>query len=225
MTFLEIAQTVRLLAGIQGSGPASVVGATGIEGIIVQFVVDANIDIQNMRDDFNFMKTTKTITTSLGKRVYTLSDIFTPSAPDLKNYDLYSFRLTDLNGLVHILPVDADEYSFDVKTMNQTTERDKPTLVGINPDLSLELHKSPDNSYDITFSYWRSPQILSANSDIPRIPESFHRLIVYKALEKIGVYLSQPEIYRGYNVETSRMLGQLMRHSLPKKRMFRVPMA
>lgn len=224
MTFLEIAQTVRKLAGIQGSGPTSVVDATGVEAIIVQFVKDANTDLQSFRDDWDFMKASKTFTTVAGQREYTLTQIFTPSTPNIKTYDKISFRLTDMDGKIHVLPVDEYYEHFDLSTLNDT-DRGRPGRVGISPARSVVLHKHPDNNYVVSFTYWRNPQTLSLNADVPWLPSAFHMLIAYKAMEKLGVHLSQPEIYRGFNVSAMQMLGQMMRTTLPKKRMVMRPMA
>ena len=48
-TFVELAQATRMISGMQGSGPTSVENAEGIEAVIVRFVKDAYVDIQNLR--------------------------------------------------------------------------------------------------------------------------------------------------------------------------------
>lgn len=217
MNFLNIAQTVRSLAGIQGTGPTSVVDAQGIEAVIVQFVKDANIDLQSLRDDFEFMEETKTFTTVVGQSTYTRAIIFNSSEPPLKTYKHGSFCITDTNGKKHWLREYEYFEAFEDRYLNET-QRELPMEVGINSQRSVVLGHSPDNNYVVQFKYYRNPQILSDNSDIPWIPSAFHNLIVYKALEKVAVYLSQPEIYRGYSAETARLAAALMRTSVPKKR-------
>jgi hypothetical protein len=217
MNFLNIAQTVRSLAGIQGTGPTSVVDAQGIEAVIVQFVKDANIDIQNLRDDFEFMEASSSFTTVVGQDTYTRTALFTPASPDVNKFKIGSFVVTDLTGKKHYLLHYEFLEEMERLYLNDITQG-IPRYVGITADRSLYIKQTPDNNYVITYKYYRNPQILSANADIPWIPEAYHMLLVYKALEKVAVYLSQPEIYRGYATEAARAQAQLMRLSVPKKR-------
>ena len=218
MNFLDIAKTVRSLAGIQGTGPTSVVDAQGIEAVIVQFVKDANVDIQSLREDFEFMEATQTFLTVPGQSTYTRATIFNSADPPLKTYKHGSFCITDLSGQKHWLREYEYYETLEHRYLNDT-QRSLPKEVGINAQRSVVVKQTPDNNYTVQFKYYRNPQILSVNSDVPWIPSAFHNLLVYKALEKVAVYLSQPEIYRGYSVETARLAAGLMRISVPKKRL------
>jgi len=223
MNFLNIAQTVRSLAGIQGTGPISVTDVQGIEAVLVQFVKDANIDLQNFRDDFTFMERSSTFTTIIDEDTYSASILVSAGSPGIKKYKTGSFILTDSSGKRSVLKHYEFPDEMERDYLNDTSTG-IPRYIGVNSDMSLLLKPTPDAVYTVEFKYYREPQILSLNTDIPIIPVSFHQLIVYKALEKVAIYLSQPEIYRGYGVEVARLLGALMRDSIPKKRIQTRPM-
>lgn len=220
MTFLEMCKTARLISGIQGQGPTSVVGASGIEAVIVQFVKEAYVDIQNTRNNFDFLQKSKTFSTTIGKDNYTLSDIFV-SNPDLKSFKKDSFLITDENGNKKYL-YERDKEDLEYKYLNSTT-RDLPNELAIEADKSLTLKPISDGVYAVSFKYYRKPQILATDAEVPLMPEEFHQLIVFKAVEKISIYLSQPEIYRGYATEASKLMGQMMREQVQPMRVKRAP--
>lgn len=221
MNFLEACKIARLISGIQGQGPSSVTGASGIEAVIVQFVKEGFVDIQNLRPNFNFMKKTKTFTTTIGKSNYTLSDIFVSGA-DLKSYKMDSFLITDGNGQKRYL-VERDDEVLQRLYLNDVTQN-LPGYVAIESDKSLTLKPTPDGVYTVSFDYYRTPQILATDAEIPILPVEFHQLIVYKAVEKLAVYLTNPEVYSGYSTEAMRMVGQVMRQEIPPMKPKRRPM-
>lgn len=215
MTFLELVRTVRLLSGMQGSGPASVSTATGVEEIIARFTRDAYVDIQNLREEWDFLATKRSFSTAIGQDEYSLLDIFMTATPSLKKYDTKSFIITDGSGKKTYLK-NKDRATLERLYLNDTTTK-IPTLFAIEEmDRSLVLKDIPDAIYNVAFRYWRSPEILSSDTQVPLLPISFHLLIVYKTLEKLATYLSSPELFREYATEAAKMQGQLMRMYIPK---------
>lgn len=222
-TFKELVLATRLLCGMQGTGPSSVVGAIGIEEVLVTFVKDAYIDIQNSREEYGFLQVDKSLTLQGGVDTYTLFDIFGVSAPPFKKYKKNSFRITDSNGK-HTYLLYRERDVLEARYLNDT-EQKLPTQYAINPkDNSLIFKPIPDGLYTVDFRYYRSPEVLSTDQQVPLLPLSFHNMITYLAASKMGVYLGSPELYQRYSAEADRMLGELMRMEIPKKRIFQRPM-
>jgi len=214
MNFLEICKAVRVLSGTQGTGPSSVTSASGYEVALVSFVRDAWIDIQSYRDEWDFLKDSGSFFTVASQDNYTVANIF-GVGEDHKKWDKDSFIITD-GARKHKLI----KYSLDYveqRYLNDDSEG-RPTIVALDTDESVLLKITPDKIYNVDFKYWKQPQILSADTDVPLCNTSFHNLIIYKALEKMSIYLSSPEIYRNYSTEAARMLAQLMRLSNPAKK-------
>lgn len=215
-TFLELAQATRMISGMQGTGPTSVVNAQGADGVIVRFVKDAYVDIQNHREDWMWMEGSASFTTTNGKSTYSFLDIFLTTTPRFKKYCQGSFIITDASGKKSYLRY-IDRDSLESLYLNDTT-RSTPTIFSEDPSTgSIMLRPIPSGTFSISFRYQKGPEILTTDAQVPALPISFHSLIVYKAVEKMSIYLGSPEIYRGYAAETAKMLGQLMRSELPKK--------
>lgn len=218
MTYLEICKAVRLLSGMQGVGPTSTLDQTGVEEVLVYMVQQAYQDIQNMREDFDFLNAEHTFSTTLSTSEYPLATIFQTITPDFKKYDLSSFKITDSNGKISPLrylerPVGEARYQ------NSTVEQLPGYFWTDFSDNSLVLKPITNGVYTVSFRYWKNPEILSTDAQVPSLPQSLHPLILYKALEKMSVYLSSPEVFREYALETAKLSGQLMRLGLRKKRL------
>lgn len=218
-TFLELAQATRMISGMQGSGPTSVENAEGIEAVIVRFVKDAYTDIQNLREDWKWMERTQSFSTIAGTDTYNFLQIFGSTTPLLKKYKYDSFIITDSSGQKGYMQY-VDRDALESFYLNDTS-RDTPSYFTEDPSTGyLVLKKIPDAPYTVTFRYQSAPETLSTSSQVPGMPLAFHNLILYKAVEKLSVYLGSPQIYRAYSVESAKMMAQLMRNELPKmKRM------
>ena len=217
-TYLDLCRSTRLMVGMQGTGPSSVVGAQGIEEVLVRFVRDAYIDIQNMREEWNWLLTDGSFSTNIGQDEYDFLAIFLTATPTFKKYKLDSFRITNASSKKNFLRY-VDRDVLEARYLN-TTEQKLPTQYTVDPsNNSLIFKPIPDGVYAVDFRYWQSPEILSTDAQVPALPISFHNLIAYKAVEKMAVYLGAPEVYGRYSSEAAKMLGQLMRVEIPKMRM------
>jgi len=206
------------MVGMQGTGPSSIAGAQGIEEVLVRFVRDAYVDVQNMREEWNWLRTDGSFSTNIGQDEYNFLAIFLSETPEFKKYKLDSFRITNASGKkTYLRYIDHDV--LEARYLN-TTEQKLPTQYTVDPSTnSLTFKAIPDGVYAVDFRYWKSPEILSTDAQVPSLPISFHNLIAYKAVEKMAVYLGAPEVYGRYSMEAAKMAGQLMRIEIPKMRM------
>lgn len=224
-TFLELAQAARAISGMQGTGPTTVVNAQGIEAVIVRFVRDAYVDIQNMREDFKFLEGSQSFSTQIGQDTYEYLDIFGIVNPSVKKYHYNSFIITDSNGRKSYLQY-VERDNLEAVYLNDTYT-DTPSYFTEDPSTGhLILKPTPSETLTISFRYQKSPEILTTDAQVPLLPTAFHNLILYKAVEKLSVYLGSPQIYRAYAIDAAKMAAQLMRHELPKmQKMGRRPFA
>lgn len=213
-TFLELVKNVRLIAGMQGTGPTTTIDATGVEELLVQFTKDAYVDIQNLREEWDFLVGKQTFNTVIDQIDYDLLHIFSEVYPDFKKYNQDSFIITDSNGKKSYLQSITRE-QMDRLGLNNVNSS-IPTKFAIEEmDNSVLLEPIPDMIYTIAFRYWKNPEILLTDTQIPKLPSAFHKLITYKALEKVATYLNAPELYQEYATEAAKMQGQLMRMYIP----------
>lgn len=176
-TFLDLCQRLRAEAGIQGTGPASVIGQTGLYGKLVEWVQVAYSEILRMHP-WSFLWARATPSTTNGVALYS------------------NFSITDLGQIY------ADKF-FETTTpgRNRIVYRpfdmldEAPAASGPpryftrRPDGQILLYPTPDAVYALKFDYVRSGHTLSANTDQPLIPDIMLRdAIVYRALSMYGVY-------------------------------------
>lgn len=62
----------------------------------------------------------------------------------------------------------------------------RPQVYAISPEEKLCLGPVPDKAYQIEGEYYRAPQLLNADGDIPEVPVNHHLAIVWRALMLLG---------------------------------------
>jgi hypothetical protein len=188
-TFLELCQKVARESGtISGTAPASVIGQTDRLSKVVHWTRDAWTAIQNARGSWLWMRREFSGTTSAGIARYTpaafslgdhgrwltdqpLADYFPMSAY------LQSAGAND-EGLIQEIPFNLWRTRYDRGIQVNA----RPSSYAVSPLDDLCLGPVPDGTYVIKGEYVKTPQILSANGDIPEMPARFHDAIVWKAV-------------------------------------------
>lgn len=209
MNFLRIAQDVRMLGGVQGNGPTSVENPAGYEEALVQFVKDAWEDIQNLREDFRFMRNF-------------WNDSTVPSQSDYGHDDVKSFKKNSVRIKVSEKWVYLREGDDDgLREQFANAEEGQPQYYSQITQGRIRLYPTPSEIYEIGATIFSVPEILETNSQVPTFPVAYHRLIVYQALEKLAVFLSSPELYSKYQESADTLRGQMYRTEVPEKRVKR----
>lgn len=93
-----------------------------------------------------------------------------------------------------------------------------PRFITIDPNDSIVVGPKPDAAYVITGEYNRSAQVLAANDDVPEMPDAYHMLIVYQAMEDFGLYDAATEILSRARTKGRRLMRQLEGTRMPKMR-------
>lgn len=185
-TFLELAQaTARESGTLSGVQPSSVVGQTGRLLKVVSYTAEAWRLIQLMHASWRFMRKElpSTCLTTAGTARYTAASwSITDLAAWITEEDTVSIykQSTGVSDESHLRHIDWREwrrlYDFGAQS------NDRPTRYAISPANEFCLGAAPDATYVVRGEYRRTPQILSANSDVPICPEQFHSIIVWRAV-------------------------------------------
>ena len=85
----------------------------------------------------------------------------------------------------------------------------------MSPIDSLILALPPDDIYTVTGVYYKKPTELSANDDMPDMPEQYHMLIVYRAMQEYGFYESAQEVIQRGTIRYNDMLQNLVIDETP----------
>lgn len=195
-TFLEICQDVREETGISGSGPVSVTTAIGIERRIVGWVRQAWVDVQQFRPDWPWMVKDFTFNLSPEKERYTLAEL------NLTDVDRWIFDQTRIyktaDGRLGESYIRSADYYRDWLSLTiGITENTTPTHILFNPtNNELVFFPAPDAEYTTTTRYYRQPQRVAADIDIPLVPPGarFQEIIKWKALMYYGFHDGAPDV-------------------------------
>lgn len=227
-TFLQLAQDVRRECTDAGSGPATVVGQVGTLGRIVEWTAQSYVEIQGRHESWRWLRSTFSIPTQAGVDAYAYG-----AATDTLHGGAVTRFLRwwerDSNGYGNILcalaatgeadqqwltPLSWADFRSIYKRGAQTPGR--PANVTIDPQNRLVLGPVPNDIYTITGEYQRSAQLLAADEDVPEMPEQFHELVVYRAMEKHGSSTSAPEVISRGITEGNRMMRALEKNQMPQ---------
>ena len=97
------------------------------------------------------------------------------------------------------------------------TQNNGPIIhVTIDPQNNLVIGPKPDAVYTVTGEYQMSALEFSADGDTPEFPSRFHDLVVYKAMEKYGLYHAAAEVIERGRVEGNRLMRQLEADQRPE---------
>lgn len=201
MNFLELVQRVVQYSGMANSGPSSVVGQTGDFARAVTYVQDAHAEIQQAYQDWDFLWSTGSLTTSSGLAEY-------DGASDLNLWDVMRLRLE--GELIDY----TDWHDYEEGDVDDA----KPTGFTVRPDNRIVLTPTPDDSYTVSYHYYRTPKVLSGNSDEPLIPSRYHLAIVGRALVFAGIYDAAEDVQAQGAEMYQRFFEQLTREQLPRRR-------
>ena len=172
MTFLELCQTTRRECGIQGeTQPTTVVGQTGLILKVVNWVAAADLFIQSLHPDWNFLWKEFTGVTVLGS-----SDVAKPT--DFGQWDREAFGIA--RGTANGRKLTYGEFEDWRKDFSLKTNQE-PYKLCIAPNNNLKLFAPADAIHNIYGNYWKAPVVLTNNTDVPAYPDRFHRVIVEKA--------------------------------------------
>lgn len=219
MNFLELCQELRSEAGIAGSGPVSTVAQTGELLKVVNYVKKAYRDIQDRRQDWDFLRDSFSFTTTVDKGEYSKSEA---NVSDLRNWHLslknpFRCSLTSAGYADETFLVNK---SWDVfqRVYLLGANRDakgKPLYYAIKPDKSIIFWPVPDNVYTISGEYFKVAQTFSGDLSVP-VFNDHHMAIVYEALKRYAAYESEAALYTEAVRERNRLVTKLEADYAPR---------
>jgi len=93
----------------------------------------------------------------------------------------------------------------------------KPQFCDVLPNGKLRLDRVPDQVYTLKAEGYRAPWAMANNSDIPDMPENYHKLIVYGALLDHARWEASPEQLQVAGLQMAELWKQLREDQLPTR--------
>lgn len=201
MTFLELCQRLRREVGAAGSGPATVQGQNGEYLRLIGWIGQAWQEIQAERREWRFAWAEAEIEISPEFNDYPVPEDFEHWIPETLRIGSHCLRLMGW-----------DEFRDRYRGSSNAAA---PQVVTLLPDNRIRLDTPPTVSGVLTFEYFRTPQTLVENGDVPRLPERYHMLIVYRAMVQYGLFENAPEVVQQGNANASRLMSEMAITELP----------
>lgn len=229
MRFVDLVQRCALEASI--AIPTTAQNLTASAGRVAVWINSAWNDIQTMRDDWDWMRSSALLgagcnfTPVAGQKSFPLGTTGTTDcgvAPAVfGKWAEWSFRsYTTTVGITS--ETRCDRVDFDVWRetymygANQLVQT-KPVAVAFGPDKSICLGPTSNGTYNVYGDYFVAPSLMVNDTDVPfGIPPQYHLLIVWKALLLYGGYEAASEVIAKADLEWTRMSRQLMRNNSPR---------
>ena len=216
-TYLQLVNLAKLELGVAGDDLATVDNQTAMKKKLVQWIANADVYIQSMHWDWNFLW-------SQYSQGLTIGDS-TPIYPsDLSVWDRDSFFLdyTTVNSR-HLNEKKYIEWRRNERQGTKTNR--KPYQVIIDPSGQPIIDYPPDSDYTLTADYWKTPTKMTESSDESDIPASFERVIILQTKIWFGeeqefplvIREAKEELYGVRPAYDGGLLRQLESHELPEQ--------
>tara|TARA_R110000868_G_scaffold319759_1_gene580702 strand:+ start:5254 stop:5964 length:711 start_codon:yes stop_codon:yes gene_type:complete len=228
MDFLELCQRTSRECGASGA-MTTTVDQVGTFQNIVDWVGTAWEDLQTQHDDWWWMRSSNlngagmSFTTVSAQSAYPLGSGAGTVGVTAANFGKWvkdSFRCyTTTVGFSNELPLDQISYdvwrnAYMMGSMRSVTTR--PVVIAEGPGKALFLGPPPNALYTITGDYFTAPSVMSDDTDEPTgLPDQYHMLIVYKAMESYGMFEAASEVVTRAQKESRKYLNRLEVLQLP----------
>jgi hypothetical protein len=222
VNFLQLCQRVALETGVSLTGPAAVTSQTGRLGQIVKWTAQADLDIQRMKDDWKFMRSSFTVNTTSGDGKYLFSDCTdTGTGSAIAKFRTWC-RDTPMKCYLTASGVGAErdlvylcyeDWYSRYNLGNQTNSH--PYFWSLDKDNGLLLAPKPDGIYTVSGDYMKAATEMTADGNEPAYPADYHMAVVYRAMMKYGRYVGAPEVFNDGAAEYRQIINEMRRTQLP----------
>lgn len=215
--FLELCQEMAREAGISGS-IASVTGQAGEHQRVVRWVARAYKYVQNLHENWKFLRRDVEFPVSVDKVNYTAAEARVEDFGRWCFLDQWRAFRTEA-GYVDEQPVcrmDYDAFRRTYMYSSSREQRGRPQVVTVAPDQSLMFWPKPDDDYTIVGEQYRAPAVLLNNTDEPLFAAQYHDTIMYRALMLYGEFEGDATVIATGQSEFDRELSAMEAFYLPR---------
>lgn len=194
MNFLALCQRLRSEAGISGTGPTAVTGQTGMLERVVEWITAAYQDIQNKHATWRFLRDDFSFSTIASTQEYTPTAVSITDHAQWIEEDIRVYENVGDEYLLHDPTWDDFRLAYLYGSNRSLTG--KPIAQAVRPkNNGLNLWPIPDAVYTVVGEYYKIPDVMSADADLPLFPARFHMIIVWRALMLYAAWAAADEKY------------------------------
>lgn len=195
--FLQLVNRMRQECGVSGNDLTTLQGSISKEAQRCKNWIDeAWMEVQGAHPDWQWMRKSASWATVAGQAVYVVgTDI---SITDLGEWDTGTFRnyVTSVGQRSELFMSRMDYeswrdlYQYGANRYTQS----RPIMFSVTPTKDIGVGPVAADGYTVTADYYSMPAHLSADADIPSIPEQYDMVIIYSAMIKYGLYEVASEV-------------------------------
>lgn len=195
MNYLQLVQRVHRESGRSTAAPTSVTGANERHARLCDWVADAWRNLQIERE-WRWMRTTLDVALTVGQQTYTGAELgatrFRRWRLDDDTYNPWLYIDGSPNTLWPLQYTQLDEFRklYVYRTWGATT----PVAWTFDEANQLIVGPQPALAYKLRMEFWKSPTELAADVDAPDMPEEFHLLLMWRALQEVAKFDAAPEV-------------------------------
>jgi len=224
MTFLELVNRTKQECGVPGEALTTIVGANREMQRIIDWVAQSYTEIQEEHQDWDFLRESMTFNTVAEQQTYTVGDGASYDI-DLDDFGIWrndSFRAYLQSAGIATQIILAQYYSYsEFRDFYLLGSRQlvsgRPLYITIEPaSRSLLLGFKPNDIYVVTGEYYRTPHTLTVDADTPIFPSRYHLSIVYKAMQKYGLFNVAAEQIEAGRQGFSKLINRMEIDQLPQ---------
>lgn len=217
MNFLALTQKLVEKGGMAGTGPTTVIGQAGEFKRAVGYINEAYVFIQQLRNDWRWMRDSCSFSTVANQASYTPAQC---GVTDLGAWMMKSRQCTfrtyvtsvGVGSEVDMTYLGYDEWRNCYQFGAIRDARSRPLVISYAPDQSIVLGQTPDSAdYTVLGDYYRAAAEMALDTDVPAMPSQYHMLIVYKALMLYAEFEQDDYLRsvseRNYKTMMTRMVG------------------
>ena len=220
MNRLQLTQRLSREANVNQTGPTSTLNQVGEYLRLVNWIDAAYEEIQVAHATWNFLRYEFSFALTIGVANYTataagltsFSEWVADDEGESEDFRIYT-TASDEQYMTYV-PWDMFRVNYMVGT--QRTQTGKPSIYTIKPDGSLLFFPIPDFAYTVLGEYYKAPQVMSADADVPIFDEKFHLTIMWKALMFYGAYASEADKYTFGNQQFKKLMRAMENRYLPQ---------
>ena len=221
-TCLLLCQAVARESGtISGVNPAAVTDQSGRLLKIVEWTAQSWVKIQNLHADWRWMVKEFSDTTTAGAGKYTAASWSLTDLRDWLRDDKVTYyyphtiylTATGVSDEGALREISWQSWRTTYGRGSQTNN--KPTEYAISPAGEFCLGAIPDDTYTVSGEYKQAAVRMTANGDIPDLPDAFHELIVWGSIMLLAEFDEAVEKRAAAAIKYDELLEDLERDQLP----------
>ena len=218
-TYVAIVNALKTECGVSGATLTTLANQVPEINRLAGWVNQAWMDIQELHEDWFFLRQSFAFNTVAGQQSYTPTQAGIAVTPVLgvwkrDSVQIYSTAVGVSNEMMTAY-LDYDSFRNLWQFASMRSIQSRPVVFSIDPKFNLLLGATPDGIYTVNGEYFQAPSVLVADADVPVMPARWHNLIVYRAMQHYGLYEAASEVLQRGQIEFGKMLARLQTQQLP----------